>query len=98
MQQRMKHQANKHRSERVFSVNDEVFLKLQPYLQSLVQLRVNQKLAFKYFGPFRVLARVCAVQTCRVCQQAKPERTMPGGLLQILPIPSGPRGWLPWTS
>jgi hypothetical protein len=32
----MKHQANKHRSERVFSVNDEVFLKLEPYLQSLV--------------------------------------------------------------
>jgi hypothetical protein len=32
MQQRMKHQADKHRSERIFSVGDSVFLHLQPYL------------------------------------------------------------------
>jgi hypothetical protein len=32
-QTRMKHQADKHRSERVFAVGDRVWLKLQPYVQ-----------------------------------------------------------------
>lgn len=49
MQQRMKGQADKHRSERVFQVGDEVFLKLQPYLQSSVVRRENHKLAFQVF-------------------------------------------------
>jgi hypothetical protein len=61
MQQRMKHQADKHRSKQVFSVGDSVFLKLQPYLQSSVSRRSNHKLAFKFFRPFDVLERVGAV-------------------------------------
>lgn len=35
-----------------------MFLKLQPYLQSSLVRRANQKLAFKYFGPFRILERI----------------------------------------
>lgn len=54
----MKHQADKHRSERTFSVGDEVFLKLQPYVQSSVTQRACHKLSFKFFGPYRVLQRV----------------------------------------
>uniref|UniRef100_A0A8R7PSC5 Tf2-1-like SH3-like domain-containing protein n=1 Tax=Triticum urartu TaxID=4572 RepID=A0A8R7PSC5_TRIUA len=57
-QQRMKAQADKHRTERTFAVGDSVFLKLQPYLQSSVAPRANHKLAFKFYGPFRILARV----------------------------------------
>jgi len=57
-QQRMKHQADKHRSERIFSVGDRVYLKLQPYIQTSIANRSNQKLAFRFFGPFTVLQRI----------------------------------------
>lgn len=57
-QQRMKHQADKHRVERSFNVGDAVFLRIQPYIQTSVAERVNQKLPFRYFGPYTVLQRV----------------------------------------
>lgn len=60
-QQRMKAQADKHRSERQFEVGDMVFLKLQPYVQMSVARHSCQKLCFRYFGPYKVLARVGAV-------------------------------------
>jgi hypothetical protein len=56
--QRMKRQADEHRSERQFQVGDLVFVKLQPYIQSSLAHHTNQKLSFKFFGPYRVLARV----------------------------------------
>lgn len=57
-QQRMKQQADKNRSERQFAVGDMVFLKLQPYIQSSLAPRGNNKLLFRYYGPHRVLQRV----------------------------------------
>jgi hypothetical protein len=60
-QLRMKRQADKLRSERQFSVGDWVFLKLQPYVQSSLARRANQKLSFRFFGPYKILARVGAV-------------------------------------
>jgi hypothetical protein len=47
-QTRMKHQADKNRLEREFSVGGMVYMKLQPYVQSTVMPRANQKLSFKY--------------------------------------------------
>lgn len=63
-QQRMKHQVDKRRSERVFNFGDRVYLKLQlqPYVQtSVVAPRANHKLAYKYFGPFEIVREVGAV-------------------------------------
>ncbi|KAK1641653.1 hypothetical protein QYE76_059458 [Lolium multiflorum] len=54
----MKHQADKNRREQTFSVGDQVFLRLQPYIQSSVVRRANHKLSFKFFGPYAVLERV----------------------------------------
>jgi hypothetical protein len=46
VQDRMKRQAKKHRTERVFQVREFVYLKLQHYMQSSIATRANQKLAF----------------------------------------------------
>ena len=55
-QQRMKKQADKHRSDKQLEEGD-----LQPYRQHSIALRRNQKLGPKFFGPFPVIARVGAV-------------------------------------
>jgi hypothetical protein len=55
---RMKQQVDKGRFERHFMLEDWVFVKLQPYVQTSLAPRSNQKLAFKYFGPFSVVQRI----------------------------------------
>lgn len=60
-QTRMKHQADRQRTDRVFQVSEQVLLKLQPYAQTSVVNRSYPKLAYKYFGPFRVLERIESV-------------------------------------
>ena len=57
-QQRMKDQADRHRSERSFQVNDWVYFKLHPYIQRSVATQANQKLALKYYGPYKVIGKV----------------------------------------
>lgn len=57
-QNRQTQQANKHRSDRNFSVGDYVFLKLQPYRQYSLRNQAFHKLNPKYYGPYRVIDRI----------------------------------------
>ena len=54
---RAKEQADKTRTEH-FSVGEWVYLKLQPYVQSSLASCSNQKLSYKFFGPFQILSQV----------------------------------------
>lgn len=53
----MKQQADRHRKEE-YAVGDWVYLKLQPYRQTIVAIRRHIKLAARYYGPFRILKLV----------------------------------------
>lgn len=55
---RMIQHANLHRKDKEFAVDQWVFLKLQPYRQSSVQHRYSQKLAKRFYGPFRIKKRI----------------------------------------
>jgi len=58
---RMKQQADQNRSEHTFSVGDLVYLKLQPYVQSSLAPRSHQKLAFRFFWPYRIMEHIGTV-------------------------------------
>ncbi|GJZ05333.1 retrotransposon-related protein [Tanacetum coccineum] len=56
-QDRMKSQANKHRTEREFAVNDWIYLKVQPYRQVTIEKGKQYKISSKFYGPFQVIAK-----------------------------------------
>lgn len=57
-QQRMKLQADTKRHHAEFQDGDLVFLKLKPYRQRSLAQRKFEKLAARYYGPFKVLQRI----------------------------------------
>lgn len=57
-QNRIKTQADKHKTDREFMVGDKVLVKLQPYAQTSVVNRPYPKLSLKFYGPFTVLERI----------------------------------------
>jgi hypothetical protein len=59
-QNRMKAIANVKRLERVFQIGGLVLLKLQPYAQSTVVNRPCPKVVIKYFGPYKIVAKIGA--------------------------------------
>ncbi|GKB83582.1 hypothetical protein Tco_0950477 [Tanacetum coccineum] len=50
----MRNQANKHRTDRQFEVDDWVYLKLQPHRQVSIRQGQQHKLSSKYYGPFKL--------------------------------------------
>ncbi|GJS08676.1 retrotransposable element Tf2 [Tanacetum coccineum] len=60
-QNRMKQQADKNRIEREFEVGNWVLLKLQPYWQVSIRQGKQNKFSPKYFGPFKVVAKIGTV-------------------------------------
>lgn len=60
-QQRMKHYADRRRTNREFAVGDQGFLRLSPYRQMSVAARRNLKLSPRYYGPFTILKRIGSV-------------------------------------
>lgn len=84
----MKRQANKHRTDREFVVGDQVFLKLQPFIQTSIAQRPYQKLAFPYYGPYPTNSRVGAVSDmpgliihCYLDQNHSPHNLVRGRLI-----------------
>lgn len=51
----MTKQANRNRRKVTIKVGDWVYLKIRPHRQSSMPTRIHQKLAARYYGPFRVL-------------------------------------------
>ncbi|XP_057456577.1 uncharacterized protein LOC130747613 [Lotus japonicus] len=60
-QQRMKDQKDKSRVDITFAPEEWVLLRLQPYRQQTVHRRTSQKLARRFYGPFRIKRRLGVV-------------------------------------
>lgn len=60
-QQRMKAQADKHRTDRSYEIGDLVYLKLQPFRRNSLADRQCRKLSAKYFGPYKIIDKIGVV-------------------------------------
>ncbi|KAH0729855.1 hypothetical protein KY289_001043 [Solanum tuberosum] len=57
----MKFFADRHHTNRELKERDLVYLKLQPYRQTSVEVYKNLKLSAKYYGPYKVIKRIRSV-------------------------------------
>ena len=57
-QNQQKMYADKHRVERSFEVGDLVYLHLQPYRQSSLKMKWEEKLKPQFYGPYKISRQV----------------------------------------
>ena len=60
-QNRMKQQADQHRTKREFEVADWVFVRLQAYKQLSLKRQGKNKLAPKFYGPYQIIRKISPV-------------------------------------
>ena len=60
-QNRMKQQANQHRTKREFELVDWVFVRLQPYKQLPLKQQGKNKVAPKFYGPYQIVQKISKV-------------------------------------
>ena len=49
--------AHNHRIDRVFQVEDLVYLRLQPYRKSSLKKEVAEKLQPRFYGPYKIIRK-----------------------------------------
>ena len=57
-QNRMKQQTDLHRWELKFKTGDELYLKFKPYKQRSLARKWSEKLALKFYGPYRMIQEI----------------------------------------
>jgi len=79
----MKRQVDKTRRDVPLEVEDLALIKLQPYRQRSVMLRMNQKLSLRYFGPFEFIEKIGHVAFNNVNKISK-DRYIPSSIFPCL--------------
>ena len=87
-QWRMKYYADKYQKKILFQEGELLFLKLNPYKQRSLASKINEKHAWRYYGPYKVVKRVgnfsyrlelpntCSIHPILYVSQLKKELTL----------------------
>lgn len=88
-QNRMRQQANTHRSAHEIDAGDYVYVKLHPYKQHSMKPHHSHKLLPKFYGPYRVIDKInSAAYQLQFPPKAKIHNVLHVSQLKLCPNPS----------